>query len=87
MLGTLDRHDGTVSSLFHFDSLFLLRLRLGFQPGGRLAGFIRGIQRLGLVCHKCGCKMWVVDTDPVVNGVRRYRECRNCGYRKATFER
>ena len=41
----------------------------------------------GIACPRCGCKMWVVDTDPVAGGVRRYRACRNCGYRKTTFER
>ena len=41
----------------------------------------------GIACFKCGCKMWVVDTDPVVGGVRRYRVCRHCGRRKTTFER
>ena len=41
----------------------------------------------GIACPRCGCKMWVVDTDPVAGGVRRYRVGRNCRYRKATFER
>ena len=41
----------------------------------------------GIACPRCGCKMWVVDTDRLVGEIRRYRVCRNCGYRKATFER
>ena len=41
----------------------------------------------GIACPRCGCKMWVVDTDPIAGGIRRYRVCRHCGYRKATFER
>ena len=46
-----------------------------------------GAGKPGLVCPRCGCKMWVRDTDPVIGGIRRYRECRNCGYRRRTIER
>ena len=41
----------------------------------------------GIACPRCGCKMWVVDTDRLVGEIRRYRVCRNCKYRKATLER
>ncbi len=49
-------------------------------------GTVAGDAPAGIACPRCGCKMWVVDTDPIVGGIRRYRVCRNCRYRKATFE-
>jgi hypothetical protein len=42
----------------------------------------------GLVCRKCHCReFFVVYTRPVVDGIRRRRECRNCGWRIVTTER
>lgn len=41
----------------------------------------------GLTCPKCGCRHFlVVDTRVVASGVRRRRECRNCGWRVWTRE-
>ncbi len=57
------------------------------QLGAAAADALAAGVAVGIACPRCGCKMWVVDTDPVVGGIRRYRVCRNCGYRKATFER
>lgn len=43
----------------------------------------------GLVCPKCRCQHFsrVLDTEPVDNGILRYRECRNCGHRFPTKEK
>ena len=43
--------------------------------------------KAGFVCLRCGSKMGIDTTDPITGGVRRYRVCRHCGYRKTTFER
>ena len=41
----------------------------------------------GLACRACGCRhLGVVYTRHVHNGIRRCRECRNCGRRMLTFE-
>ena len=43
----------------------------------------------GIACPNpdCGCRhFWVVSTRQTHGGVRRQRECRNCGARFATFE-
>ncbi len=42
----------------------------------------------GLVCPRCGCRHFlrVVDTRGVAGGIRRRRECRNCGRRIWTRE-
>jgi transcriptional regulator NrdR family protein len=46
------------------------------------------IKHTGVCCPKCGCKhVPAVGTYRVSDGVmRRYRECRNCGYRLTTTE-
>lgn len=41
----------------------------------------------GLVCEKCGHdKSYVVDCRPSADGIRRRRECENCGHRWTTYE-
>jgi len=45
-------------------------------------------QARGLVCRKCGCThFFVVYTRPITGGIRRSRQCRNCGKRIITNER
>jgi DNA-directed RNA polymerase subunit RPC12/RpoP len=42
----------------------------------------------GLVCRKCGCRDFRVDTTrDVADGIARYRVCRNCGRRIRTIEK
>lgn len=45
--------------------------------------------QIGLRCPTCWCKHFMtVDTRPAPgNGVRRRRECRNCGRRVTTLEK
>ena len=41
----------------------------------------------GLLCPECGCdKSHVTDTRPYQKGIRRRRECENCGHRWSTYE-
>ena len=45
-------------------------------------------QPCGIVCSKCGCQhFFVVYTRPIPGGIRRSRQCRNCGKRVITTER
>jgi len=47
----------------------------------------RGRQEAGLSCPRCGCRHFlVVDTRGEPDGIRRRRECRNCGWRVWTHE-
>jgi transcriptional regulator NrdR family protein len=43
----------------------------------------------GIKCPKCFCRhFWEVrDTDPIPNGVKRYRRCRHCSFILTTIER
>ena len=42
----------------------------------------------GIECKKCGCRHFeVVRTVKAILGIRRVRECRNCGERVTTSER
>jgi len=41
----------------------------------------------GIVCWKCGCKMFVTTTDRLEGKIRRYRRCRHCGTVRATIEK
>ena len=45
------------------------------NPGGR-----------GLKCRKCGGRFFVVYVRPMLSGIRRRKECRNCGWRITTTE-
>jgi hypothetical protein len=41
----------------------------------------------GIYCVRCGCRdMHVVTTMDYDSGIRRYRQCRNCGKRIRTKE-
>ncbi len=42
----------------------------------------------GIACPKCGCRDWRVrNTQPITEGIRRYRICRHCGHTRRTVER
>jgi transcriptional repressor NrdR len=42
--------------------------------------------KFGQVCPKCDGDTGVIDTRPYKDGVRRRRECQECGYRYSTVE-
>ena len=42
--------------------------------------------QIGQVCPQCGADTYVVDTRPYLDGIRRRRECKECGYRYSTLE-
>ncbi len=43
---------------------------------------------VGLLCRKCGCRDFrTVYTRRIPNGIRRSRQCRQCGKRIITTER
>ena len=45
-------------------------------------------ERRGLECRTCGCKhLRVIYTRQRIGGLRRKRECRNCGRQMWTMER
>ena len=45
-------------------------------------------KEFGLICPECECRMnYVIESKRIRNGVKRRRECRNCGYRWNTRER
>lgn len=42
---------------------------------------------IGLVCPKCGCAdLRVLNTRQSLGQILRYRQCRHCGCRVATYE-
>lgn len=42
----------------------------------------------GLICLDCACRhFFTIDVRPCRRGIRRRRECRNCGKRVTTTER